>query len=148
MKRIIPSGVFKSTRAAMKSPLAVRTLDLSGSQELVCKNIMCPKLEETCICRLAFFLSQNDFANLRSLVLRNNNISTFAFSILNGTNISHIDLRENNIKEIDKDQLKELATINRNLESALTLDLKGNPIENLSEIKEHSVKNRYTVLFS
>lgn len=53
-------------------------LDLSQSEDLQCKNLMCEKFDldnaQACVCKLARYLEVNQFDGLKVLNLSNNNI--------------------------------------------------------------------------
>jgi len=50
--------VARSLAAAFAARATVRVLDLRGSADLVCANIMCGGLGGACVCRLALALSR------------------------------------------------------------------------------------------
>ncbi|EEH51974.1 uncharacterized protein MICPUCDRAFT_53415 [Micromonas pusilla CCMP1545] len=67
--------VARSLIEANRSP-TMKTLDLRGSADLLCVNMMCEKVGEACICRLSRVLEKNG-TELRSLCLADNNICAF-----------------------------------------------------------------------
>ena len=77
-----PYFVDSSLRAAAleEDKSRVLELDLSESEDLQCKNLMCEKFDfentQACVCKLARYLQVNRFNNLRVLNLSNNKIDT------------------------------------------------------------------------
>mmetsp|Transcript_12185 Transcript_12185/g.22586 ORF Transcript_12185/g.22586 Transcript_12185/m.22586 type:complete len:172 (-) Transcript_12185:860-1375(-) len=57
MRCVSLSGAAKAITARGRG--AVRTLDLTRSEDLECRNLMCEKLGEACVCRLARFVQQH-----------------------------------------------------------------------------------------
>ncbi len=63
---------FASLAAAAKAAAlggrgAVRALELRGSGDLECRNLMCERLGEACACRLARFVQQTPLRELETL---------------------------------------------------------------------------------
>lgn len=67
------SPPFRSLKAAAREARAVEALDLAGSEELVCLNVMCAKLGEPCLCRTSVVLGR--LRNLRRLDLSCNRLT-------------------------------------------------------------------------
>jgi len=139
--------------AARANGLDVHVLNLSRSEDLKCKNLMCEKLDAVCICKLARYLVQNPFPNLysmslegnaiqvlpepifdvvslHSLNLRNNELVDIPESIERLVNLETLDLRDNKLRQLPKQifalpKLKQvLMSGNQNLESCSILDSK------------------------
>jgi hypothetical protein len=70
-------AVVRSLRQAALAPASVGVLDLSASEALTCKNIMCANFPDgVCVCRLAKFLYDQPLEHVHTLDLSRNNIET------------------------------------------------------------------------
>lgn len=134
--------VVSSLREAAKAPETVTTLDLSTSEAFICKNLMCEKVGELCVCRLSLFFyehgMQRSFKNLTSLMLRRNNLRAIpeAIQYLTSSKLELVDLAQNQIQHVD-DATLSLLNQHTNLK---VLDLRENPIEDKQELQLRSQK--------
>ena len=81
-----------------ESPFA---LNLSESEDLICKNLMCEKLDEVCICKLARWISINGSAleNLEALELENNGLTILPDSLFDLKKVKYLNLRHNSLTD-------------------------------------------------
>jgi len=86
--------------AALASSNEVRSLDLSTSEDLKCKNIMCEKIDEVCVCKLARFLVQNPFPNLESLNLSGNSVEVLPEPIFDVQSLTELNLSYNKLIQL------------------------------------------------
>jgi Leucine-rich repeat (LRR) protein len=73
MSRIVATSM---RQALLAPPKQVQVLDLSRSEDLICNNLMCEKLGDPCVCKLARFLEQHDWHALEELRLAGNGLSS------------------------------------------------------------------------
>jgi Leucine-rich repeat (LRR) protein len=106
---------------ANRSP-SMRALDLTGSSDLLCVNMVCEKVGEPCVCRLSRVLERNG-RELRSLVLAGNKLTQLPASVFELQHLQVLDLSENELTEIPADVMK--------LESLKILDVRNNPISGI-----------------
>lgn len=122
--------VYTSLAAAARSLLqdhhgiVLRELDLTRSDDLKCKNIMCEKLDQACVCKLARYLVQNRFPEMNTIRLAYNGIDTVPLPVYEIKTLKELDLRGNKLKNISDDVVK--------LESLEILDLRNNELEWIS----------------
>lgn len=124
---------FLSTlKQSINNPSKATYLNLSNSSELICRNIMCQNLENTCLCRLAVIFETTHFPYLNSIDMENNNISYFPSFLLSLPTIKYINLRNNNISSISKLDLRSISD-----KPHLIVDIRENILneETLNSIK-------------
>eukprot|EP00040_Diaphanoeca_grandis_P009669 m.49687 g.49687 ORF g.49687 m.49687 type:complete len:189 (+) comp21092_c0_seq1:170-736(+) len=95
----------KSIRDASRNPEAVVSLDLSGSKDFVCQDIMCGKFGGNCICKLARWIAQTGhrMPSLRHVDLSNNNMEVVPVVVWTLTQVQQLDLSGNRLTDLDKD---------------------------------------------
>ena len=83
------------------NPTSVENLNLSKSEDLICKNLMCEKLGEVCICKLARWASINgpSLDNLQALELENNGLTVLPDSVFDLNQIEYLNLSHNLLTE-------------------------------------------------
>jgi Leucine-rich repeat (LRR) protein len=103
MMRPSYSLVAKSMREALlMNTSRVQVLDLSHSPDIVCVNLMCDKLGGPCVCRLARFIEQNKWNELKELKLKGNKMETLPPSIfLQG--LHRLDVSDNLLTDLPSD---------------------------------------------
>eukprot|EP00740_Mantoniella_antarctica_P026185 CAMPEP_0198683708 /NCGR_PEP_ID=MMETSP1468-20131203/11064_1 /TAXON_ID=1461545 /ORGANISM="Mantoniella sp, Strain CCMP1436" /LENGTH=140 /DNA_ID=CAMNT_0044427927 /DNA_START=113 /DNA_END=535 /DNA_ORIENTATION=+ len=110
--------VARSLIEANRSP-GMKALDLRGSADLLCVNMMCEKVGEPCICRLSRVLEANG-SELRSLNLSGNKLTQLPGAVFELPHLQILDLSGNMLQEIPEDVLK--------LQSLKVLDVTNNPL--------------------
>ena len=95
-------------------------LDLSGSPDLVCNNLLCEKVGDPCICRLSRALER--LPQLLRLDLSGNGLTQLPDSLCTLRRLQHLDLRANRLSSLpagiwDMQQL-ELLDLRGNAELA------------------------------
>ena len=115
------SKVHRGLRNAALDLENVQVLDLSGSPDLVCKNMMCEKLGEVCVCKLAMWASQSKprLLQLKRLDLSNNGLNILPDSIFDLDSLKSLNLSYNDLKELPDEICR--------LHQMETLDVRGNP---------------------
>ena len=124
MRRRLHTTLLTPVRSLMeanRSP-SMRALDLTGSSDLLCVNMVCEKVGEPCVCRLSRVLERNG-RELRSLVLAGNKLTQLPASVFELQHLQVLDLSENELTEIPADVVK--------LESLKILDVRNNPISGI-----------------
>ena len=83
------------------NPTSVENLNLSKSEDLICKNLMCEKLGEVCICKLARWASINapSLDNIQALELENNGLTVLPDSVFDLNQIEYLNLSHNLLTE-------------------------------------------------
>ena len=106
--------------ATLNLPRVVE-LNLSSSEDLVCKNMMCEKVGDVCVCRLAVWASQSapSLLNLETLNLSQNGLTVLPDSIFEMTTVTKLDISENQLTNIP-DAIVRMTGLKY-------LDLHGNP---------------------
>uniref|UniRef100_A0A7R9U6R4 Leucine-rich repeat-containing protein 51 n=1 Tax=Pinguiococcus pyrenoidosus TaxID=172671 RepID=A0A7R9U6R4_9STRA len=107
----------KVARSLAAVSRATAVLRLSASEDLVCKNIMCAKLGEACVCRLVRVLQRAP--DLKELYLDNNNLESLPELSDLIPRLEVLDLRGNRLKEVP-------ATLEA-LDALRVVRLEGNP---------------------
>ena len=97
--------VSNSLAEATRHGKRCKSLNLSKSEDLVCKNIMCEKLGEACICRLARCLSFTP--NVVDIDLSNNGLTNLPDTIYTLENLEKIDLKGNSFSKEERESIKE-----------------------------------------
>ena len=144
-------GTFSCLQEASRNADKVIDLDLSSSETFICKNIMCEKIEQLCICRFSQFLFHHcnniGFSNLERVSLRSNRLDRFPTALeylaKHSTRLREIDLRNNVIRRLDPNELSFLNDF-PNLERIL---LQANPLKNSDVIKAHKNLKTSLILF-
>ncbi len=129
----VPEVICKSLKDSAINADKVSKLDLSNSDDLVCKNIMCEKLGDPCVCKLARFLAQTQFPKLEGLSLDSNKLTTIPDPVFQIKTLKSLSL--NNNKVVIDQQFVEKLKLLPNLEK---LSFKGNTIKddaNFGELK-------------
>eukprot|EP00037_Helgoeca_nana_P002607 m.34892 g.34892 ORF g.34892 m.34892 type:complete len:163 (-) comp12719_c0_seq4:1396-1884(-) len=133
-----------SLRIASLDPASVIDLDLSGSKDFVCTNLVCGKFNSVCVCKLARWIFQSGpgLVNLRSLSVKGNNLDVIPDPVWTLTQLEELDLSGNNLTEIPHElvnltNLRRLDLSNNRLTKAptalelmsptLVVSLDGNP---------------------
>jgi hypothetical protein len=98
----------------------VQWLDLSASQDLVCKNMMCEKVGEVCVCKLAVWASQSRprLQQLKHLDLSHNGLEILPDSVFDLLTLRSLNVSHNKFHELPEE-------ISR-LTQLTTLDIRGN----------------------
>lgn len=88
-------------RQANLEPETVESLSLEKCEDLVCKNLMCEKLGEVCVCKLARWSSINgpNLTNLKCMDLADNGLSVLPDSVFDLTQIQYLNVSRNSFTE-------------------------------------------------
>jgi Leucine-rich repeat (LRR) protein len=114
-------SIANSLKQAVLLPSSkVRVLSLRASPDLVCRNLMCEKLNEPCVCKLARFVAQNDFTNLEELYLNQNRLTLLPGAIFLPS-LKLLDVSHNNLKFIHLNDLTQCSKLER-------LNVSNNPL--------------------
>ncbi|CAM9423528.1 unnamed protein product [Choristocarpus tenellus] len=76
----------------------LQSLVLHASDDLVCRNLMCEKVGEACVCRLAVTLSR--LKDLRELDVSGNRLGILPDTVFALTGLERLDLSGNNLETI------------------------------------------------
>ena len=115
-RKIIASSLAEASSLAPRG--GPHVLLLRSSDDMVCRNIMCSKLGNVCLCRLALCLSR--CPNLKSIDLSGNKLDSIPDAIGLCTNLYSIDISNNNLRTLPK-----VLSQNRYLHE---IDLRKNPL--------------------
>mmetsp|Transcript_29622 Transcript_29622/g.73388 ORF Transcript_29622/g.73388 Transcript_29622/m.73388 type:complete len:143 (-) Transcript_29622:945-1373(-) len=113
--------VARSLIEANRTP-NLKALDLRGSADLLCVNMMCEKVGDPCICRLSRVLEKNG-SELRSLCLAGNKLTQLPSSVFELPHLQVLDLSGNMLEEIPAEVVK--------LKSLKVIDVTNNPIKGI-----------------
>jgi Leucine-rich repeat (LRR) protein len=78
-------------RHLSRSAASVEIVRMSASEDLVCNNLMCEKVGDACVCKLARYIEH--IPNLRVLELAENKLHTLPDSLWRVQTLTHLDLR-------------------------------------------------------
>eukprot|EP00041_Stephanoeca_diplocostata_P008909 m.133235 g.133235 ORF g.133235 m.133235 type:complete len:214 (+) comp17532_c0_seq3:174-815(+) len=94
---------IRSLREASRNPTSVEVLDLSGSKDFVCTEMVCGGFGGQCVCKLARWIYQTGpmLSNLRSLTLADNKLKTIPDTLWTLTSLEELDLSNNCLTELD-----------------------------------------------
>lgn len=81
------------------SELKAQALDLSRSEDLLCRNLVCERVGEPCICRLAVVLERHA-ATLAWLSLAGNGLSQLPASLTALPALRHLDVSANRLSAL------------------------------------------------
>lgn len=87
----------------------MRALDLGRAEDLVCRNIMCEKLLEPCICRLSRAMER--LPHLEFLSLRQNRIAALPASIWSLGRLRYLDLSGNPLPPASLGGIEQLRSL-------------------------------------
>lgn len=109
--------------SASGGSLAIETIILKSSQDLVCRNIFCEKVGLPCLCKLEHALSSPhlDLGHIKRLDLSSNKLSSLPPSLEKMVHLEELDLSDNSLNFLPP-QVKRLKRLN-------LLDLSANPLE-------------------
>lgn len=88
--------VARSLKDAARLGSATTSLLLRKSEDLVCRNMMCAKLGEVCVCRLAVHVSR--LSGLRELDISDNDLGVLPDSVFELPELEHLDVSGENEK--------------------------------------------------
>ena len=120
-------GVYSSMRSAALAITAgddVRVLNLAGSEDIKCSNLMCERIGGPCVCRLARYIEQHAGVlqhTVRELDLSDNALPAFPESVLKLQSLRTLRLRANALEIIPLEALVS------NLPHLEMLDVRENP---------------------
>jgi Leucine-rich repeat (LRR) protein len=118
--------IARSLRDLVSAPvgsLAIETIVLKKSQDLVCRNMFCDKVGLPCLCKLEHALSSPhlDLSNIKRLDLSSNKLTSLPPSIEKMINLEELNLSNNSLCSLPQ-HLKKLERLE-------LLDLSVNPLE-------------------
>jgi len=113
-KHLVATSLSEATRAGKR----LRELALRSSADLKCVNLMCEKVGEPCICRLARVLSLTP--DLERLDLAKNGLTALPEEVFKLRNLRDLDLSHNLLTELPPSVLQ--------LSHLRALDVQGNPL--------------------
>jgi len=126
---------------AVRNATRVRVLDLQASADLQCRNLMCAKVGEACLCRLSLVLEK--LAKVECVDLSRNGLDTLPEGLWKLTNLKELNVSHNKLPFLDEGigQLRSLVSVSvshnalsglpgvlRDLEHLHSLDVRGNSI--------------------
>lgn len=102
-------------REANLQPDTVESLGLESCEDLVCKNLMCEKLGEVCVCKLARWSSINgpNLTKLKCVDLADNGLSVLPESVFDLTQIEYLNISRNSFTSfpVGIERLKNLKVL-------------------------------------
>ena len=122
----------EATRAGKR----LRELVLRSSADLKCVNLMCEKVGEPCICRLARVLSLT--TDLERLDLAKNGLTALPEEVFKLRNLRDLDLSHNLLTELPPSVLQ--------LSHLRALDVQGNPLREEEEEEEEGKHGAETLV--
>ncbi|CAN0072667.1 unnamed protein product [Hapterophycus canaliculatus] len=90
--------IARSLKDAARFGSATTSLLLRRSEDLVCQNLMCAKLGEACLCRLAVHLSR--LGGLRELDIAGNELGILPEPVFELPALEHLDASGNGLKDL------------------------------------------------
>jgi hypothetical protein len=87
--------VATKLRHLARSAATVEVIRMNGSEDLICNNLMCERVGDACVCKIARFIE--DIPNLRVVELADNNLHTVPDSLYRIEALTHLDLRGKSI---------------------------------------------------
>ncbi|CAM9877208.1 unnamed protein product [Scytosiphon promiscuus] len=90
--------IARSLKDAARLGSATTSLLLRRSEDLVCQNLMCAKLGEACLCRLAVHLSR--LGGLRELDIAGNELGMLPEPVFELPALEHLDASGNALKDL------------------------------------------------
>ena len=141
----------------------VASIEMSGSPDLVCNNLMCEQLGGACVCRLARFMDA--LPQVERIVLAQNNLTVLPDSVWDRTTLRELDLSSNLLQRLPKQiamlcELKVLRVADNSISdlpdelfhmaSLEEIDVRGNPltardIERLVQMGDRRANLRVTI---
>lgn len=82
--------IARSLKDAARLGGATTSLLLRKSEDLVCRNLMCAKLGDACVCRLAVHVSR--LGSLRELDIAQNDLGVLPDSVFELPRLEHLDI--------------------------------------------------------
>lgn len=101
---------------------------LPNSLDLQCRNLMCERVGECCVCRLSLTLDRTPF--LKVLDLSNNQLDRLPDNLWTLKHLEELNLSENNLTQLPIDKIDQLTRLK-------LLTLTGNPHFNT---QQHDLK--------
>lgn len=92
-------------QALVAGTATVGKLDLSRSPDLVCRNFMCEKLGQSCVCKFARYMEQNEWAALEELVISGNQITLLPAAAF-VPSLRRLDVSHNSLSGLDLEYFK------------------------------------------
>jgi hypothetical protein len=118
-QHLVATSLSEATRAGKR----LRELVLRSSADLKCVNLMCEKVGEPCICRLARVLSLTP--DLERLDLAKNGLTALPEEVFKLRNLRDLDISHNQLTELPSSVLQ--------LSHLRALDVQGNPLREEEE---------------
>ena len=87
----------------------LQALNLSASDDLLCRNLMCEHVGDPCICRLSAVLDK--LPGLEHLDLSNNNLSALPEALGRLSKLQTLDIRGNQLHEVPADLQQLLSRV-------------------------------------
>ncbi|OQR94779.1 hypothetical protein ACHHYP_00922 [Achlya hypogyna] len=102
--------IAKSLREAATHTTAVRKLLLRKSEDLVCRNLMCERVGEACVCKLSLVLER--LPELTHLDVSGNKLGALPPAVAALRNLTELDVSGNRLKSLPSlAQLTALETL-------------------------------------
>lgn len=126
---------------AVRNAARVRVLDLQASVDLQCRNLLCAKVGEACLCRLSLVLEK--LVKVECVDLSCNGLDTLPEGLWKLTNLKELNVSHNKLPFLDEGigQIKSLVSVSVSynalsalpralcdLEHLHSLDVRGNSI--------------------
>ncbi|CAM9969464.1 unnamed protein product, partial [Pylaiella littoralis] len=88
----------RSLKDAARLGISTTSLLLRRSEDLVCQNLMCSKLGDACVCRLAVHLSR--LGKLKELDIADNGLGVLPEPVFELPDLEHLDVSGNDLKDL------------------------------------------------